>query len=274
VNATPDYFHVLGLTLLEGRLLDERDAQAQSLESVVVDRAWARRFFPNGSALGQRFREGGCTTCPWTSVVGVVSEVKYAGLDQPDEGTVYTTMSQAPARNFILRTRQDAHGLLPSVRQVLRELDPEVPLSSIATIDELVEQSLERPQSLSMLVAAFAVVALVLSIVGIYGVMSYYVQQHAKEISLRLALGGTPGDVLRRILAQGMSVVGLGVIIGIAAALGLTRLMSSLLFGIGAADATTFVIASALLLTVALLACIVPARRGVAARPATVLRND
>jgi putative ABC transport system permease protein len=157
---------------------------------------------------------------------------------------------------------------------VLRELDPEVPLSSVATIDDLVAQSLERPQSLSMLVASFALVALVLSIVGIYGVMTYYVQQHSKEISIRLALGGTPGEVLRLILGQGMKVVSIGVVVGVFTALGVTRLMASLLFGVGAADTVTFVGASALLLTVAWLACLVPARRGVKAQPAAVLRNE
>ncbi len=274
VAVTPDYFRVLGLTLIEGRLLEQADAERQNLESVVVDRAWARRFFPNQSAIGKRFREGGCTTCPWTSVVGIVSEVKYVGLDQPDQGTVYAPLSQPPARNFIMRTRQDAQSMLPSIRQVLRELDPEVPLSSAATMDELVAQSLERPQSLSMLVASFALVALVLSIVGIYGVMTYYVQQHSKDISIRLALGGTPGEVLRLILGQGMRVVSIGVVVGVLTALGVTRLMSSLLFGVGAADAVTFVAAGALLLTVALLACFVPARRGVKAQPAMVLRNE
>ncbi len=271
---TPEYFRVLGLKLIDGRLLEEADRLAENLQSVVVDRVWARRFFPNTSAIGKRLREGGCTTCPWTTVVGVVSEAKYIGLDQPDQGTVYVAMRQPPARNFILRTRQDAESLLPSVHQVLRELDPEVPLSSAATIDELVTQSLERPQSLSLLVASFAVVALVLSVVGIYGVMTYYVQQHSKDISIRLALGGTPPEVLRLILGQGMRVVSLGVVVGLLSAFGVTRLMSSLLFGVGAADATTFALASALLLIVALLACLVPARRGVAAQPAAVLRND
>lgn len=164
--------------------------------------------------------------------------------------------------------------MLPSIRQVVRELDPDVPISNPATMDELVAQSLERPQSLSVLVASFAVVALLLSIVGIYGVMTYYVQQHSKDISIRLALGGTPGEVLRLILGQGMRVVTVGVVVGVLSALGVTRLMSTLLFGVGAADTMTFVAASLLLLTVALLACLIPARRGVAAQPASVLRNE
>ena len=119
---TPEYFRVLGLTLLEGRLLDERDAQRQNLETVVVDRAWARRFFPNQSALGKRFREGGCTTCPWTQVVGVVSEVKYTGLDKPDEGTVYAPWSGSFVRFIVLRTNSDPASVLPAVRQTIRDL--------------------------------------------------------------------------------------------------------------------------------------------------------
>src|SRR5439155_8383622 len=105
VAVSPDYFHVVGLPLLQGRLLDERDARAANLLAIVVDRAWGRRFFPSASAVGRRIRQGGCTTCPWTTVVGVVSEVKYAGLDKPDAGTVYQPMApQRLMRNQIVRT--------------------------------------------------------------------------------------------------------------------------------------------------------------------------
>ena len=196
VAVTPEYFRVLGLTLIEGRLLEDRDALTENLESVVVDRAWARRFFPSESAVGKRFREGGCTTCPWTSVVGVVSDVKYVGLDEPDQGTVY----YAAAGRLVALPHDsnagDAQTMLPAVRQAVRELEPAAPLSNVATIDDLVDQSLERPRSLSMLVAGFALIALTLSVFGIYGVMAYYVQQHLKDISIRIALGGKSGDVL------------------------------------------------------------------------------
>jgi putative ABC transport system permease protein len=275
VAVTPEYFRVLGLTLVEGRLLDERDARGPDIEAVVVDRAWAKRFFPNEGAVGKRFREGGCTRCPWTTVVGVVSEVKYAGLDKPDQGTVYSPMGAGSRfRRLVLRTATEPLTVLPAVRQILRELDPSLPLSSVATIDDLVAQSLQRPQSLSLLVAGFAIVALVLSIIGIYGVMAYYVQQHSKDIGIRLALGGSPADVLRLIVGQGMAVVGSGVVVGVATALVLTRLMASLLFGIGAADAFTFVAVASLILAVALVACCVPARRAVGVSPAAVLRNE
>jgi putative ABC transport system permease protein len=275
VAISPDYVRVLGLRLLQGRLLEARDAETEFLESVVVDRAWANRFFPDGQVVGKRFREGGCTQCPWTTVVGVVSEVKYVGLDKPDEGTVYAPLSRRSlARFLIVRTSSEARAAIAAVRQVLRELDPSVPLTSVATIDDLVDTSLERPRSLSLLVAAFAIAALVLSIVGIYGVMTYYVQQHARDISIRLALGGSEGSVLGLILGQGMKVVAGGVVIGVVAALMMTRLMSSLLFGVGAADASTYALVSALLLTVALLACAVPALRAVRLQPAVVLRQE
>ena len=275
VATTPEYFKVLGLQLIEGRLLEERDAQTRDLESVVVDRAWARRFFPKSSAIGKRFREGGCTSCPWTTVVGVVSEVKYLGLDKPDDGTVYSSMSpQGLARFLVVRTHGDPTTLSPALQRVVRELDASAPLSNLATMDDLIAQSIERPQSVSGLVATFAIVALVLAVVGIYGVMGYYVQQRLKEISIRMALGGSSVDVLRLVIGHGMRAAIAGVFLGILAALGLTRWMSSLLFGVGAADALTFVTVSGALVVVALGACFVPARRAVGIQPATVLRND
>ncbi len=273
---TPEYFRVLGLTLFEGRLLEERDALTPNLESVVVDRAWARRFFPGGSAVGKRFREGGCTTCPWTSVVGVVSEVKYLGLDKPDDGTVYSPMrgTEELARFLVVRTHADPSSLLPALQRTVRELDPSAPLSAVATMDDLITQSVEGPQSMSLLVATFALVALVLSVVGIYGVMGYYVQQHIKEISIRMALGGSSADILRLVVGQGMRVVIIGVVCGMVAAFGATRLLSSLLFGVSSADPLTFVTVSGALVIVALAACFMPARRAVGIQPAAVLRNE
>jgi len=274
VAVTPEYFRVLGLELLEGRLLEERDARTENLESVVVDRAWARRFFPGRSAIGKRFKEGGCTQCPWTTVVGVVSEVKYVGLDQPNEGTVYWPMDDRLSRFAVLRTQGDPSIALPSIRQIVREIDPNVPLTSVATMDDLVAQSLDSPRSLSLLVAGFALVALVLSAVGIYGVMAYYVGQHAKDISIRLALGGRSIDVLRLVVGRAMTVVTGGVIVGLLAAFASTRLLSSLLFGVSPADTSTFLAVTFFLLAVALAACVVPARRAMGLQPAAVLRNE
>jgi putative ABC transport system permease protein len=274
IAVTPGYFRALGLTLVEGRLLEERDALRENLETVVVDRVWARRFFPNGSAVGRRLREGGCTTCPWTTVVGVVSDVKYVGLDQPDPGTVYAPMTAAPSRFLVVRTAAAVQSVLPAIRNVVRELEPGAPLSSVATIDDLVAQSVQGTQSLSLLVTAFASVALVLSVFGIYGVMAYYVQQHLKDIGIRIALGGSAADLLKLIVGQGMTVVGVGIAAGLAAAFGLARMSERLLFGVSAADPLVFAGVSALLAVVALAGCLVPAMRAIRVHPAVVLRSE
>ena len=278
VAVSPGFTRTLGLELLEGRLLDERDAQQQvdqqALRSVMVDSAWARRFFPSESAIGKRFRSGGCTTCPWTTVVGVVSDVKYDGIAQPTAGTVYTAIMPSPARFLIVKTHADPLGVAPALQQTVREIEPAAPLSNVATLASLMEQSLARPQSLSLLVTSFAAVALLLSVIGIYGVMGYYVQQHLKEISIRMALGGSQGDVAKLIIGQGMTVVAAGTAIGIALAFATTRLMSSLLFNVGASDPVAYGAAGTLLLAVAALACAVPAYRAMRLQPATVLRNE
>ncbi len=288
VGVTPEYFKLLGLQLLQGRLFDEHDGNTPNLETVIVDEAWAKRFFPDGSALGRRLKEGGCTSCPWTTVVGIVSNVKYAGLDKPNDGSVYYPMEGRGAtpteetttrfRFLMVRTTTDLNGhgdaQAAAVRQIIHDLDPTLPFSNVATMDDLVAQSLQAPRSLSLLVGGFAFVALLLSIVGIYGVMAYYVQQHAKDIGIRLALGGSPGGVLAMIVRDGMQVVAIGVGVGVLAALALGRLLSSLLYGVGAADTFTFAIVTSMLLMIALVACCVPARRAVAVEPAIVLRNE
>ncbi|HXT68734.1 MAG TPA: ABC transporter permease [Vicinamibacterales bacterium] len=274
LDVTPDYFSVLGLQLLEGRLLTEQDALRPNLESIVVDRAWARRYFGQTSAVGKRLRGGGCTTCPWTTVVGVVSEVKYDGLDAPDRGSVYAPMAGYSTRFIFVRTERDPGTMVSSLRETIKAASPTAPLTSVATIDELVQQSLESKQSLSFLVAAFAGVALVLAIVGIYGVMSYFVQQHARDISIRMALGGDAGAVLRLVLTHAMRIVVAGVAVGLFAGYGVAQMVSTMLFGVGSSDPATYAAVSALMIVVAVLACYMPARRAVGLDPAQVLRSD
>jgi putative ABC transport system permease protein len=274
VAVTPEYFDVLDLAVIEGRLLEPVDATRDALGAVVVDQAWSKRFFPNGTALGKRFKGGGCTECPWTTVVGIVGDVKYVGLDQPNQGVVYTPLQPSLTRFLVLRTAGDPNVVLPSVRQVIRELDPHVPLTAVATTDDLVDESLAGARALSSLIVGFALAALLLSLIGIYGVMAYYVQQHAREIGIRLALGGSSRDVLRMVIAQGMTVVAIGTALGLAAAFGSTRMLKGLLFGVSANDLTTFATVAAFLLGVALLACAVPARRAISIEPAAILRGE
>jgi predicted permease len=275
IAVTPRYFGVLGLTLIDGRLLDDRDAHPDSPPVVVVDQAWAKRFFPNQRAVGRRFRSGGCTTCPLTTVVGIVSNVKYAGVDKPDEGSVYQPISPASrSRSLIIRTANDPATAASAVRGAIRNYDPALPIYGVATVDDLLERSLDRPRSLSLLIGSLAVSALALSIVGIYGVMAYHVQQHTKEIGIRIALGGSPRSVLAMVIGQGMRIVAVGTAIGLMASVAVTRLMSSLLFGVSASDPATVAGVGVLLIGTALLACLVPALRVAGVQPAVVLRNE
>jgi predicted permease len=274
IGVTPEYFRLLGLTLLQGEIFDEAEGRRERLEAVVVDRAWAARFFPGQSAVGKRFKEGGCSECPWTRVVGVVSDVKYDGLQRTNQGSVYYPLGGDRFRYLVIKTHAGPAAVLPAVRQAVRDLDAGLPLTDVATMDDMVGQSLQQPRSLSLLIGSLAGVALLLSTIGIYGVMAYYVQQHTRDIGIRVALGGSRGALFRLIVGQGMKVVIVGIVVGLAVALLITRLMSTLLFGVDPVDAVTFAAVGTLLAGAAVLACVVPARRAVRLEPAAVLRNE
>lgn len=275
ISVAPNYFDVMDIPLLQGRVFGEQDT-GEAPPVAVVDQAWANRFYPGEDAVGRRFRSGGATTGPWTTVVGVVGEVKYTGLESSGEGVVYRPMVSDVYRfrYFLIRTSSDPMAFLPSVRGIVREMDPELPLTDIATVEDRLWESLVEPRYLTLLVFAFAAASLVLSIVGIYGVMSHHVQQHTRDIGIRIALGGRPADVLQAIIGQGMRLVILGVAVGIAGALILTRFMSSLLFEVRATDPLIFLIVVVVMLGVALTACFVPARRAATLDPVQTLRVE
>ena len=274
VSASPEYFNVLGISLIRGRMFDDRD-WTSGVAVVLVDQTWANRFFPNESAVGKRFGDGGSPS--WTTIIGVVSNVKYMGLENPNaDGAVYQPMppSGYRFRYVFARTAVDPFSVLPAVRQIVRELDSSLPVSAVATADELMADSLQQPRYLAILVGAFAAVALVLSVIGIYGVMAYFVQQHRRDIGIRIALGGGPSSVLQLVVRQGMSLVAVGTALGVVAALALTRYMSTLLFEVGATDATTFAVVSLGMLGTAVIACYLPARRAAGVDPARTLREE
>jgi putative ABC transport system permease protein len=274
VGATPGLFQTVGLTLQEGRLLDERDFQPDAPNVVVVDRAWAARFFPNETVLGRRFHSGGCNTCDWTTVVGVVGTVKYLGLDAPDQGTVYWPLRDSDRNRYVLLRSTHPAALMESMRQVFRELDPSLALTGIATLDQLVTDSLAEPRYLSVLVATFGATALALALVGIYGVLTYFVQQHRRDIGIRLALGGDPFHVGRRIVGQGLAIVMIGVAFGLGSTFLTSRIISSALFGISSTDPLTLVMVPSFLILAALTACLIPAWRAARVDPAQVLRES
>ena len=270
VGATPGFFKTAGLTLQQGRLLDEKSLQQ---DVVVVDRAWADRFFPDGNVVGRRLKSGGCTTCPWTTVVGVVGTVKYQGLDARDEGTVYFPFVDLPSGFAMLRTSGDPASLASSLRAAIQELDPSLALAGTWTGEQLIASSLSAPRSLTLLVGVFALAALILAVVGIYGVMAYFVQQHTRDIGIRLALGGDPSAVRRMVVVQGLRFVGAGVFVGLGVAMATSRLVESVLFEVAPRDPWVLTAVPLTLVAVAVIACLVPGRRAAKLDPAMVLRE-
>lgn len=274
---SPGYFETLEIPLLEGRKFDSRDGP-DAPTAVVVDRTWTERFYPGEEAVGRRLTSGGCNhpDCPRLTVIGVVGEVKYAGLDDPGQGVVYLVDRQAPITGgyLFVRTASDPLALLPELRSAVAELDPALPLTRIATMDELLRDELAAPRNFLALIGGFAAVALLLAAVGIYGVMSFFVQQHAREIGIRIAVGCEPGSVLALVVGRGLAVAALGLAAGVAGALALTRFLLSQLFEVSPTDVTTFGLAVAGLAATALVACLVPAWRAARIDPVTTLRAE
>ena len=273
VGVSPSFFSTVGLRLERGRLLDERSLQD---DVVVVDRAWATGSFPGQEVSGRRFRNGGCTTCPWTTVVGVVGNVKWVGIETNRiEGTVYFPFVDMPNAYFVVRATDDPASLTTALRAAVRELDPGLapsPASRPATISS--RESLAAPRYLSVLVGMFALSALLLSVVGIYGVMTHFVQQHTRDIGIRLALGGEPWNVRRMIVLQGLRLVVVGVCVGVGIALVGSRLLTTVRFGVSPTDLRTMASVPIVLVMLAALACLAPGRRAAKLDPAEILRES
>ncbi len=275
IAADSGFFRTLGIPLLEGRLFDAHDAGSAD-PVLIVDRAWARRFFPEGDALGRRLRSGGSTTGPWTTVVGVVGDVPWAGLGEPDGGVAYfpDVASFAWQPYVYLRTQGDPAPAVAAVRSLVRGLDPGIPVTDVATADEALQASLARPRNLTLVVGAFSAVALALAALGLYGLMAYSVQRRRGDIAVRLTLGGTPRAVLVMVTRDGMLLALGGLALGLAASLALTRVLAGVLYGVGPRDPLALAGASLVLLTVAALGCLGPGLRAVRTDPAASLREE
>jgi predicted permease len=271
LHVSPGYFQTLGMPLLGGRDFDVSD-RADSPRVVVVNQAFARRYFPGEDAAGKVLRAG---TTEMT-IVGVVGDVRQAGLTEPAPPLVYWSLMQNGRGSTHLVVR--GHGaLLPlasAARQAIWAVNPNQTITRITTLDEVVAEAVTRPRLLALLLGLFAALGLGLAAVGIYGVLAYTVSQRQRELGVRLALGAPPAQVLRLVVKHGMTLAGTGVALGVAGALGLSSVMRSILYGIPPHDPLTFGGAMVLLLGVALLACLVPARRAMRVDPAVTLRAD
>jgi putative ABC transport system permease protein len=276
VTTTPGYFETMGIPLLAGRAFDDRD---QPEAAVVVDREWAEHFYPDGDALGKRFVNGGCTgaDCQVSTVIGIVDNVVYTGLDADPaggvHGTIYTPAGDAGFAYLFLRTRGDPMLALPGLRSTIHDMDPDLALYDVATGDELVDAALVTPRNLARIVAAFASTALLLALIGVYGIMAFFVQTHERDIGIRIALGGRPAGVRRAILTRGMQPALLGIMLGTALTLSLARFVADLLYAVPARDPLTFAVVALTLLGSATIACWLPAHRATTADPVRILRD-
>jgi predicted permease len=270
------YFEAMGIPLRKGRFFNEQD-DASKPGAVLVDEYMAKQIWPGQDPIGKRIHIVELKSDnPWQTVVGVVGRVKQDTLDSDPRIAFYLPQTQYPTRftTVALRSRSDPSGVLIAVKNELRNLDADLPMYDVRTMQQRVDESLARRRFSMMLLAVFAVVALALATIGIYGVMAYLVNQGTREIGIRIALGATQRNILSLVVQQGMALALAGVAIGLIGAFLLTRLIRSLLFGVAATDPVTFVGIALLLGLVALLASYLPARRVARVDPLVALRYE
>jgi putative ABC transport system permease protein len=276
-RASTGYFQAMGIPLLSGRLVTEQDI-ANNTGSVLINEAMAKRFWPGEDPVGKRISTATSTgqQTQWQTIVGVVGSVRHLGLDIEPRPEIYYHTNTVPPFGpvVVIRTTSDPKRLISIARAKVRELDRDVPISNVNTMEELVAQSVAQRRFGMFLLGAFAVLALLLAAIGIYGVVSYSVTQRTQEIGVRMALGASATDVLKMVLRNGMSLALIGVGIGLAGAFALTRLMARLLFDVTPTDVTTFTLVSLALIAVALVACYLPARRAMKVDPLEALRYE
>jgi putative ABC transport system permease protein len=263
----------MGVTLRQGRYFTEHDTRGEP-ETVIVDEAMAERFWPDENPIGKRLQRGGAGK--WQVVVGVINDAKQFSAEKEPPITVYYPYEQYLARNMylVVRTTSEPAAMGPVIARAIQALDPDLPVFDVKTMDERLADALARRRLSMLLLGGFAGIALILAAIGIYGVMAYSVNQRTHEIGIRLALGAQTRDILRLVVRQALLLVSVGIAVGLAGALALTRVMASLLYGISATDRLTFVITPLLLAGVALLASYLPARRAAKVDPMIALRYE
>ena len=291
---TPDYFKAMNIPVLRGRAFTDRDDRSHlagrdlskmdetersiaGLTSIVIDEEFAKRHWPNEDAVGKRIRLGQDPDAPKLEVIGVVGRVKMESLNQnSDRVQGYFPFNQTPSDDMtvIIKGASDPNQLISAARNAVREIDPNQPIFSPRTMNEIRAESVQGERLTLTLLSLFAGIALVLAIVGIYGVMSYSVTQRTHEIGIRMAIGARPRDVFKMILGHGMKLALIGVGLGLLLALLVTRFMVTMLFGVEPTDATTFAGITAILIGVALLACYLPGRRATKVEPTVSLRYE
>ncbi len=270
---SPDYFSALGVPLLEGRIFNDHDNKDAPVVFIVT-RSMAERYWPAQSALGHRLSANNGKT--WGTIVGVVPDVKDYGLQKEAMPAVYIPFAQEPQleSNLVVRTAVDPMSMARQITSAIHEVDPEQPVSHIQTLEEARNLSVASPRITTMLLSLFGLLALAITIAGIAGVVGFSVSQRIREFGVRIALGATPGRIMTLVLTQGLQLVVGGLLLGIGGALALTRLMTSMLFGVPPHDVATFTGVALVFLASATAACAIPARRAVGVDPQVALRTE
>jgi predicted permease len=277
-TVSPDYFRALNIPLVQGRAFTDHD-DANAPLVAIVNQALARRDFPNDDPIGKRINLGSTDQKGqpvWFEIIGVAADVRSLELREPAAPEFYLSGLQDSFANMfvVIRSSVEPTTIAASVRQAAAEVDKSASVSDIKTMDHIVSDAVTQPRFNLFLLGLFSAIALLLSAAGIYGVTAYSVAQRTHEFGIRMALGAQVGDVLRMIIRQGMLLISVGVVVGLAAALVLTRLLRTLLFGVSVSDPLTFVAITLLLTLVALIACYIPARRATRVDPLVALRYE
>ncbi|MGH9662909.1 MAG: FtsX-like permease family protein, partial [Bryobacteraceae bacterium] len=275
---SPGYVSALGIERLRGRALSDRDNE-KAPRVAMINAMVAQRFFPDGNAVRKRFlfgRPSAEKPPKWVTIIGVVANTKLYGLANPSRFEVYVPFRQSITgdMNLVVKSGDNPATLTSAIRRVVATIDKDQPISGVATMKQLVGDSVSTRRTTLVLLGLFSALALILAAIGIYGVISHSVEQRTHEIGIRLALGAQRGDVLHLILRQGAKIAGAGVATGLAASFGLTRLMANLLFSVSAADPVTFAAVALVLISVAMFACYIPARRTLRIDPMAALRHE
>jgi putative ABC transport system permease protein len=277
---TPGYFQAMGLRLIRGRFLTDADRE-DTMPAVVINETMAQRYWPNEDAIGRQFMMG-TDDKPWLTIVGIIGNVRHNTVVEEPRAEMYLAHAQLPGhirsapRGMTLVVKTDANpiALAGQVRDAIRSIDRNLPVSDIKTMAEVTASALSQPRFVTFLLALFAGTALTLAAIGIYGTISLLVAERTQEMGIRLALGANRPAILKLVLGQGMLLTAIGLALGLAGAVALTRTLSGLVYGVGTLDPLTFVTVPALLCAVALLACFVPARRAASVDPITTLRQS
>jgi putative ABC transport system permease protein len=275
---SPNYFSTLQIPIKQGRSLIATDIET-SEPVIVINETMARQYWPNEDPVGKRLAIGESSKdTSWRTIVGVVSDTKHASLSEPTVPTSFIAYRQDleswPRMGFVIKAKADAASLAPAVRKELALIDRAQPVYAIEPMDKLLTTSVAQRRFIMLLLGSLSAIALTLAMVGVYGVISFSVSERTQEIGIRMALGARAADVLRMVLGQGMRVTLIGIVIGLSAAFGLTRLLASLLFEVSPTDLRTFLIVAAVLGAVAVLACYIPARRATKVDPLVALRYE